>query len=108
VLKKAFHVMNMTNESLPGGVGAEILALEALGYMARTEDLLGTFLGASGLAAADLPGLAAKPAFLAGVLDFLLMDDAWVTGFASDVGVRPDAVLAARALLPGGDLPHWT
>ncbi len=97
---------------------AEDIAVAALGWMAGDADVLGSFLAASGLSASGLPasgasvsGLragAADPAFLGGVLDFVLQRDDWVLAVAGAAGVAPDAVLAARAALPGGDLPHWT
>ena len=60
---------------------AEVLALKALGWLASNEDLLPTFLGSTGASEADLRARAADPAFLGAVLDFLMMDDAWVVGF---------------------------
>ena len=87
---------------------AEVLALTALGWLAAQDDLLAGFLGASGASLDDLRARAADPAFLGAVLDFVLMDDAWVLGFAAHAQVPPDMVLRARAGLPGGDLPHWT
>lgn len=87
---------------------AEVLALQALEWLAGQDDLLAGFLGASGAALADVPTRAGDPAFLGAVLDFILTDDAWVLGFAAAIAVPPDQVLRARAGLPGGDLPHWT
>lgn len=87
---------------------AEALALEALNYLISKDDLLQVFLGSTGLRAADLRGRLDEPETLAAVLDFILMDDAWVAGFARAAGVRAEAVGAARAALPGGALPHWT
>lgn len=87
---------------------AETLALTALAWIAGQDDLLGTFLGASGMAQDDLRRAAADPAVLGAVLDFLLMDDAWVMGFCRAEGLPFTAPMQARAALPGGEQVHWT
>jgi hypothetical protein len=89
-------------------VESATLALEALAYLGRSEDLLGVFLRSTGLAAVDLPRRLDDRELLASVLDFLLMDDAWVREFAEQAGVAPSDVLRARRRLPGGDVPDWT
>lgn len=88
--------------------GAETLALRALAWLAGDEDLFPVFLGSTGASATDLAENAAKPEFLASVLDFLLADDAWVTGFCDAISVPYDAPLRARASLPGGEQVNWT
>lgn len=87
---------------------AEILALQALGWLAAQDDLLGVFLGAGGVSQADLTARADDPEVMAAVLDFILMDDAWVTGFCAAHGLPPETPMQARAALPGGADPHWT
>ncbi|MFO1173713.1 MAG: DUF3572 domain-containing protein [Paracoccaceae bacterium] len=87
---------------------AETVGLRALAWLAGQEDLLGQFLGASGLGASELAARATEPEVLGAVLDFLLADDAWVAGFCDSEGLPPDRLLAARAVLPGGEAPHWT
>lgn len=87
---------------------AETLAAEALGWIAAQDDLLEVFLGATGASAPDLRGQAGDPVFLASVLDFLLMDDAWITGFCRATGRAFTDPAAARAALPGGETVHWT
>lgn len=82
---------------------AETLALQALSWLAGNEDLMPVFLGATGASVADLAQRAGEGAFLASVLDFLLMDDAWVIAFCDEVGIRYEAPLQARAWLPGGE-----
>lgn len=86
---------------------AETIALQALGWIAGDEELLGSFIGASGLTGEDMRSRAGEPEFLASVLDFILMDDAWVQGFCDSVGIPYDWPMAARACLPGM-APHWT
>lgn len=87
---------------------AETLAARALGWIAASDDLLGVFMGATGTSAGDIRARAAEPEFLASVLDFLVMDDAWVTGFCDAEGLPYDSVMQARAALPGGGEVHWT
>lgn len=87
---------------------AEVLAIEALGWLAATEDLMGVFLGSTGAALEDVRGRAQDPEFLASVLDFILMDDTWVSGFCEAHDYAMDYPLRARAALPGGATVNWT
>lgn len=87
---------------------AEIRAVAMLGWLAGQDDLWPVFLGATGAAEADLRARAAEPEFLACVVDFVMMDDAWVIACATDQGWPPAEVQMIRAALPGGDLPSWT
>lgn len=87
---------------------AEQQALYALSWLVGNEELLPVFLGATGASEDDLRARAAQPEFLASVLDFLLMDDAWVIACAQNFGWRPEQMLEIRSALPGGDLPNWT
>ena len=87
---------------------AESLAAAVLLWLAQDTDRLGGLLGASGLSPRDLRSGAADPGFLGFVLDHLLADEAAVMAFAAETGHPPQAALAARAALPGGDTPFWT
>ena len=87
---------------------AETVALQALAWLVAHEDLLPVFLGSSGLDETDLRTRAGDPELLAAVLDFLLMDDAWITGFCDAQGLAYDVPMQARAALPGGGQVHWT
>lgn len=87
---------------------AEEIALLALGWLAGNEDLLPVFMGASGASLADLRAGAADPAFLGSVLDFILMDDAWVIACCEASGMACETLMHARQTLPGGALPNWT
>jgi hypothetical protein len=51
---------------------------------------------------------AGDPAFLGSVLDFLMMDDAWVVAFCDAAGIAYTVPMQARAALPGGAVTHWT
>ncbi|WP_321831752.1 DUF3572 domain-containing protein [Thalassovita sp.] len=87
---------------------AETLALQALGWLAGNEELLPVFMGATGVSQDDLRSQAGAPEFLASVLDFLLMDDAWVMACSEALNRPYDALIQARAALPGGAQIHWT
>ncbi|MFC7703083.1 DUF3572 domain-containing protein [Plastorhodobacter daqingensis] len=87
---------------------AETVALRALAWLAGNEALLPIFLGATGTALTDLRDRAAEPEFLVSVVDFLLMDDAWVIGCSDALGLRYETLAQARAALPGGAQVHWT
>jgi len=87
---------------------AETLALQALAWLADGEERLGAFLAETGLAPDTLAARAADPRVLAAVLDFVLGEDSRVLAFAAAAGLAPGVVAAARAALPGGQVPHWT
>lgn len=87
---------------------AETLALRVLTWLAADDELFGVFLGATGAAAPDIATNAAQPEFLGAVLDFLLMDDAWVTAFCDAANIPYSSVMAARQALPGGEHVNWT
>lgn len=86
---------------------AETLAIAALGWLAGDEDRWQRYLSATGASAESVARSAREPELLAAVLDFLLTEDHLVLGFAGDEGVRPEAILRARRLLPGGDVLDW-
>jgi len=87
---------------------AETLALKALAWLVTNDDLLPVFLGATGASEDDLREQAGDPAFLGSVLDFLMMDDAWVISFCDANGIAYEHPMFARAALPGGEQVHWT
>ncbi|AAV95993.1 DUF3572 domain-containing protein [Ruegeria pomeroyi] len=86
---------------------AETLALQALAWLVTNEELLPVFLGSTGADIGDLRARAGDRQFLASVLDFLTMDDAWVIAFCDEQGIAYDQPMQARAVL-GGDEMHWT
>lgn len=87
---------------------AEAVGLQALAWLAGDEELLPVFLGASGASLTDMKAQAASPEFLAAVLDFVAMDDAWLIAFCDSAGLAYQDPMAARQALPGGALPNWT
>ncbi|WP_425043957.1 DUF3572 domain-containing protein [Primorskyibacter sp. S87] len=87
---------------------AETLSLRALTWLVGNEDLLPVFLGASGATEADLRARAGDRDFLLSVLDFLMMDDAWIIGFCDAQNVPYEHPNLARAALAGPAGMHWT
>ena len=75
--------------------------MKVLAFLAGEDDVLGRFLILSGIHPQDLRERADDPQLLAAVLDFLLGDDALLTGFAKSEGLDPKAVHQARRSLPG-------
>ena len=87
---------------------AETRALMTLAWLAGNSDLLPVFLSSTGAAADTLKERAGDPDFLGAVLDFILMDDAWVMALCDEQGWAYDDLMEARAALPGGEQTHWT
>lgn len=87
---------------------AQVLALQALGWIASDDEVFPVFLSATGANLGDLRARASDPDFLAAVLDFLLQDDQWVVAFCDAGGHPYTAPQAARAALPGGAAVNWT
>jgi hypothetical protein len=83
---------------------AEIVAIQALNFIAGEPERLGLFLAETGIGPETLRSAAADPRFLASVLDFVLRDDATVKAFAQASELHPTNIAAARQVL--GD-PHW-
>jgi hypothetical protein len=87
---------------------AQIIALQALAWLAGNDDLCPTFLGATGGSVDDLRHAATDPAFQSSVLEFITTDDAWVIAFCDHAGLAYDMPLRARYALPGAQSIHWT
>ena len=83
---------------------AEIVAIQALSFVASDVALLGRFLAESGIGPETLRASAADPRFLAGVLDFVLREETTAKEFAASAGFEPRTIAAAREAL--GE-PDW-
>jgi hypothetical protein len=83
---------------------AEIVAVQALSFIAGDPERLGLFLAETGIGPETLRTAAADPRFLASVLDFVLRDDATVKAFASASQLHPTNIAAAHQALSD---PHW-
>ena len=78
---------------------AEIVAVQALGFIAGEPERLGLFLAESGIGPDTLRSSAADPRFLAHVLDFVMRDDATVKAFADVSKLHPTNIAAAHQAL---------
>jgi hypothetical protein len=83
---------------------AEIVAVQALSFVAGDPERLGLFLAESGIGPETLRTAAANPHFLAHVLDFVLRDDATVKAFAAASQLHPTNIAAAHQVLSD---PQW-
>jgi hypothetical protein len=80
---------------------AEILAIQALSFIAEEPERLGGFLNATGLTPERLRESANAPDFLAGVLEHMLADESLLLAFADSAAIDPAAVARARNALGG-------
>ena len=87
---------------------AETYALKVLGWLVGEEEILPIFMGSSGSSAADIKERAQDADFLIAVLDFVMMDDAWVLAACQACTLEPEAMQIARQMLPGGGMVNWT
>jgi len=83
---------------------AEIVAIQALSFVAGDPERLGAFLAESGIGPDTLRNAAADPHFLASVLDFVMRDDASVKAFATASQLHPTNIAAAHQALND---PQW-
>lgn len=75
---------------------AEILALEALAWLASQPDGIARFLTVSGLEAADLRRAAGDRDLLGALLDFLLINEPLLLGFCQSASISAPVVHQAR------------
>jgi hypothetical protein len=85
---------------------AEIVAVQALTFIAADAERLGLFLAESGIGPETLRSAASDPHFLGSVLDFVMRDDATVTAFATSSQLHPTTIAAARQALGDRDGEH--
>lgn len=86
---------------------AELLALQALGWLAQDSERLGHFLNASGARPDDLRERAQDVEFLGFILDFMLMDDRAIIEFSDENDLNPESIQQALTAL-SGDQFNWT
>ncbi len=83
---------------------AEIVAIQALSFIAGDPERLGLFLAETGIGPQTLRNAANDPRFLKSVLDFVMRDDATVKAVADAIDLHPTNIAAAHQAL--GD-PRW-
>ena len=80
----------------------EIVALRALAWIASDEERLHHFMAATGVQPDHLAGGMQDIDFLVSVLDFLLLDDGWISDFSVASDTDPKDLARARFALGGG------
>jgi hypothetical protein len=85
--------------------GAESLAVEALGFLSGSPERLVRFLETTGMRPDTLRAAAQAPGFLAGLMDYVVQDEALLLAFAEEAGVKPEGVMQARHLLSPSEFP---
>jgi hypothetical protein len=95
--------------SKPGPLAAEVaevLAIQALAFIAQDGERLGRFLALTGMGPAEIREAARERHFLAGVLEYVAGNEDLLVAFASHAGVDPATIVTAqRALAEAGDEP---
>lgn len=90
----------LTVPSSPTGErDAASIAIAALSHFATDARLLSRFFALTGLDPTSLREVAGTPAFIAGVLDFVLSDESLVLAVADAQDIPPEAIAAARRTL---------
>ena len=81
---------------------AETIALQALSFLAKDDELLSQFLISTGLTPQELKKRVREPDLLGGVLDAILANDSVLLEFCNAASLSPDTLMRARRALPGG------
>jgi len=82
---------------------AEILAIQALAFIAEEPERLAGFLNVTGLTVARIRDVARQTGFLAAVLEHMLADEPLLIAFAKSAAIDPGDVKRAYSVLGG----HW-
>ena len=77
------------------------IAISAISHIASDERMVLAFLQYAGLSPDGLREQASDPAFLGGVLDFVLGDEEIAASFCNDQGMTGEDLMRARLALPG-------
>ncbi|MDF1722018.1 MAG: DUF3572 domain-containing protein [Minwuia sp.] len=85
---------------------AEVLAINAIGFLAADADRMEAFLSLAGVAPSALRRELSSPEFLAGVLDHLLQNETLLLEFCAEQGIEPTLPARARRKLPGATPDH--
>jgi hypothetical protein len=93
----------MTRKAKPTQEHASEVAIIALNWLAGEPEHLGGFLAATGITPDLLRKAAREPGFLAGVLDYLMQDEALLLSFCASNGLAPDDAVAAHQTLSPQD-----
>jgi Protein of unknown function (DUF3572) len=75
---------------------AEMLAVEALTFLASDSERLGRFLALTGISPQEIRAVARDPGFLTAVLDHLMSDEKLLMTFSDQAGHQASEVPRAR------------
>ena len=78
---------------------AEMLAVQALAFIAEDDGRLSGFVASTGIAVQSIRDAAREPDFLAGLLEHILADENLLIAFAASAGIDPAEVARARQAL---------
>ena len=78
---------------------AEMLAVQALAFIAEDDTRLSGFIASTGVAVQSIRDAAREPNFLAGVLEHILAEENLLIAFADSAGINPTEVARARQAL---------
>ena len=78
------------------------IGLAVLAYVASDEAALSRFISETGVDASEFKPRASEPAFLGALLDFLFADESSLLAFCRAEKLPVNAIIKARAALPGG------
>src|SRR5689334_19537622 len=78
---------------------AEVLAIQAIGFIAQDDERLGRFLAMTGMGPGEIRDAARDRHFLLGVLDYLVGDEQLLVAFATHADVDPATIGIARQAL---------
>jgi hypothetical protein len=77
------------------------IALKYMVFLASDEDRLAAFCNLSGIGETELKERLLNPEFQGFLLDFLLQNETDLLAFAAENNMKPEAIMRARAKLPG-------
>jgi hypothetical protein len=83
---------------------AEMLAVQALSFIAEDPERMTGFLSATGLEPGQIRTGAREKGFFAGVLEHMLADESLLVAFADSAGINPAEIARARAALGRGGI----
>lgn len=78
---------------------AEVLAIQALAFIAQDGERMGRFLALTGMGPSEIRAVARERHFLAGVLDYVTGDEELLVEFAGHAGVDPATIAVAQRAL---------
>ena len=78
---------------------AEMLAVQALAFIAEDDGRLSGFIALTGIAVQSIRDAAREPNFLAGLLEHIVADENLLIAFAASAGIDPAEVARARQAL---------